>query len=191
MSVTATNSTKTTSGIINNGMSAGRTYALYAYAQALNGIWYLAGSDGITMLYAQTSKTLNMPGCHNQKYLGYSVYFKHYCCGACSVAHIAEFYNQTTFNNDTLEADLKTHRVISDSYYGATWSNCPSGKIGAEKAVTSYSSLYALIKSEIDQYKPVIIKQTGANGLQHYVVAYKYINGAQSDYDIYVLDSAT
>ena len=145
------------------------------------------------------SKELNMPACHNQKYHKakdpdypkiYSVYFNHYCCGACSVAHVSEFYSQTAFKNDTLEADLKTYGVIREDYYGATWSNCPSGSILSEKSVTSYSSLYALIKSQIDLNRPVIIKQTGANGLQHYVVAFKYINGAQSDSDIYVLDSA-
>ncbi|WP_425446392.1 CARDB domain-containing protein [Dethiothermospora halolimnae] len=34
---------------INDGMSAGRTYELYFYAQAQNGKWYLGGSDEITM----------------------------------------------------------------------------------------------------------------------------------------------
>lgn len=149
-----------------------------------------------------SSKELNMPACHNQKYhknkdtytgdptYPYSVYFNHYCCGACSVAHIAEFYSQTAFNNDNLEATLKSKGVISDTYYGATWSKCPSGVIGSEKSVSSYSSLYATIKSEIDQSRPVIVKQTGGPYGQHYVVAYKYTNGAQSDSDIYVLDSA-
>lgn len=37
-------------GVIDDGMSAGRTYTLYAYAQALNGTWYLAGEDTITTL---------------------------------------------------------------------------------------------------------------------------------------------
>jgi N-acetylmuramoyl-L-alanine amidase len=36
-------------GVVNEGLSAGRTYTLYAYAQAANGTWYLAGSDDITM----------------------------------------------------------------------------------------------------------------------------------------------
>lgn len=36
-------------GVVNDGMSAGRTYTLYAYAQATNGTWYKAGSDTITM----------------------------------------------------------------------------------------------------------------------------------------------
>ena len=190
VSVTATTSTKPTSGIINIGMSAGNTYFLYAYAQALNGIWYLAGTDDITMLNAQTSKTLNMPACHNQKYNVYTGYFNKYCCGACSVAHIAEYYSQSAYSNDNLEVSLKNSQVISDTNYGATWSKCPSGKIGSAQTVVSYSSLYSLIKTEIDADKPVIIKLTGANGLQHFVVAYKYTNGAQTDSDIFVLDSA-
>lgn len=37
-------------GVIDDGMSAGRTYTLYAYAQAANGTWYLAGEDTITTL---------------------------------------------------------------------------------------------------------------------------------------------
>ena len=36
-------------GIIDDGMSAGRTYRFYAYAQAANGTWYKAGTDTITM----------------------------------------------------------------------------------------------------------------------------------------------
>ncbi len=36
-------------GTIDDGMSAGRTYTLYAYAQAVNGTWYRAGTDTITM----------------------------------------------------------------------------------------------------------------------------------------------
>ena len=36
-------------GIIDDGMSAGRTYRFYAYAQAANGTWYKAGMDIITM----------------------------------------------------------------------------------------------------------------------------------------------
>lgn len=98
--------------------------------------------------------------------------------------------SQTAFSNDTLEATLKSEGVISDANYGARWSNCPSGKIGSENSVSSYSSLYATVKGQIDQNKPVIIKQTGGEYGQHYVVAYKYINGALSDSDIYVLDSA-
>ncbi len=39
-------------GKVTSGMSAGRTYTLYAYAQAQNGTWYLAGSDTITTLNA-------------------------------------------------------------------------------------------------------------------------------------------
>ncbi len=151
-----------------------------------------------------SSKELNMPACHNQKYhknkdrdgivpdplYPYSVYFNHYCCGACSVAHVAEFYSQTAFSNDTLETTLKSKGVISDANYGAVWGNCPSGKIGTSTSVSTYSSLYATIKSQIDLNRPVIIRQTGGEYGQHFVVAYKYINGAQSDSDIYVLDSA-
>jgi len=37
-------------GVVDDGMSAGRTYTLYAYAQAANGTWYLAGEDTITTL---------------------------------------------------------------------------------------------------------------------------------------------
>lgn len=50
VSKTAPNSgtSRYVTGIIDNGMSPGRTYKLYAYAQAQNGIWYLAGSDTIT-----------------------------------------------------------------------------------------------------------------------------------------------
>jgi hypothetical protein len=49
-SVTARNSSSTNVyGVVNDGMSAGRTYTLYAYAQAQNGTWYRAGSDTITM----------------------------------------------------------------------------------------------------------------------------------------------
>jgi len=150
------------------------------------------------------SKELNMPACHNQKYhkyidreghnpdmlYPYSVYFNHYCCGACSVAHVAEFYSQTAFSNDSLEATLKSKGVISDSDYGAKWGNCPSGKIGTDIAVTTNSSLFAIIKSQIDQNRPVIIRQRGPYSAQHFVVAFKYINGAQTDKDIYVLDSA-
>lgn len=117
-------------------------------------------------------------------------YFNKYCCGACSVAHIAEFYNQSAYNNANLETILKTAKVISDTNYGAVWANCPSGKILSAKSVDSNSTLYALIKTEIDAGRPVIIKETGTGGLQHFVVAYKYINGAQTDSDIYVLDSA-
>lgn len=36
-------------GRVTEGMSAGRTYTLYAYALAKNGTWYLAGTDTITM----------------------------------------------------------------------------------------------------------------------------------------------
>lgn len=36
-------------GVVNEGLREGRTYTLYAYAQARNSIWYLAGSDDITM----------------------------------------------------------------------------------------------------------------------------------------------
>lgn len=35
--------------MVNYGMNTGKTYTLYAYAQAANGTWYLAGSDTITM----------------------------------------------------------------------------------------------------------------------------------------------
>lgn len=37
-------------GVVDDGMSPGRRYTLYAYAQAANGIWYLAGEDTISML---------------------------------------------------------------------------------------------------------------------------------------------
>lgn len=37
-------------GVIDDGMSARKTYTLYAYAQAANGTWYLAGEDTITTL---------------------------------------------------------------------------------------------------------------------------------------------
>lgn len=36
-------------GVVNEGLHEGRTYTLYAYAQARNSTWYLAGSDDITM----------------------------------------------------------------------------------------------------------------------------------------------
>lgn len=50
-SKTARSSTSSSSvyGTVDNGMSAGRKYTLYAYAQAKNGKWYKAGSDTITM----------------------------------------------------------------------------------------------------------------------------------------------
>lgn len=37
-------------GVVDDGMSAGRRYTLYAYAQAANGTWYLAGEDSIRTL---------------------------------------------------------------------------------------------------------------------------------------------
>lgn len=189
MSVIArSSSSQYVTGIINNGMSAGRTYTLYAYAQAQNGTWYLAGSDTITMKTGQSTKTLSMPACHNQKYTVYHGYFNKYACGACSVAHVAEFYRGSAYSNSSLETDLKNAKVISDDYYGADWTKCPYGKIAADKSVVSYSKLYELIKTEIDAERPVIIRQTGSS--QHYVVAYKYINSAQTDSDIFVLDSA-
>jgi len=40
-------------GTANTGLREGRTYTLYAYAQAQNGTWYLAGSDSITMVAAK------------------------------------------------------------------------------------------------------------------------------------------
>lgn len=42
-------SSKYVTGVVNSGLSAGSTYKLYAYAQAANSTWYLAGSDYITM----------------------------------------------------------------------------------------------------------------------------------------------
>lgn len=43
-------------GVIDDGMSACRTYTLYAYAQALNGTWYLAGEDTIITLDNSSGK---------------------------------------------------------------------------------------------------------------------------------------
>lgn len=37
-------------GVVDDGMSAGKRYTLYAYAQAANGTWYLAGEDSIRTL---------------------------------------------------------------------------------------------------------------------------------------------
>jgi len=45
----SSNSSKYVKGVVNAGLSPGRTVTLYAYAQAKNGTWYLAGSDTITM----------------------------------------------------------------------------------------------------------------------------------------------
>lgn len=47
--IAKSSSSKYVKGTVNEGMSAGRTYTLYAYAQAQNGTWYRAGSDSITM----------------------------------------------------------------------------------------------------------------------------------------------
>lgn len=46
----ATGTSQYVRGEINDGMSAGKTYTLHAYAQAANGTWYLAGTDTITTL---------------------------------------------------------------------------------------------------------------------------------------------
>ncbi len=56
VSVTAkSSSSQYVIGKVNDGMSAGKTYLLYAYAQAQNGTWYLAGSHSITMKTTSTN----------------------------------------------------------------------------------------------------------------------------------------
>lgn len=45
----ADSSSEYVEGVVNAGLYPGRTVKLYAYAQAANGRWYLAGSDTITM----------------------------------------------------------------------------------------------------------------------------------------------
>ena len=52
----STNTNSYYKSIVNTGLSAGRTYTLYAYAQAANETWYKAGSDTITMLDSEGSE---------------------------------------------------------------------------------------------------------------------------------------
>lgn len=59
-SITArTSSSRYVRGEVNDGMSAGNKYKLYAYAQAQNGTWYLAGSDTIRMEDDEGSKAFD------------------------------------------------------------------------------------------------------------------------------------
>lgn len=74
-SVTAKNSSSVyIKGTIDDGMSAGKTYKLYAYAQAQNGTWYKAGYDSITMKddkvswYIKVSLPTNRANCGTLKF---------------------------------------------------------------------------------------------------------------------------
>ncbi len=169
-------------GIIDNGMSPGRTYTLYAYAQAQNGTWYLAGSDTITTLNAQTSKTLNMPKNYNQFYTGNPDDFTRdcYCCSCCNVA---SFYRGYPYY--TLSDSINDNAYANDGFY--------PGRI-QYAAFTKYTTATTIVdrctkmREEIDAERPIIVHYGGTAG--HYATAFKYVNGGAGYADFYVLDSA-
>ncbi|QSX05907.1 hypothetical protein JYG23_00085 [Sedimentibacter sp. zth1] len=152
---------------------------------------------------SNNSKTLYIPGSHNKFYDKYSVLFNKYCCSACALANVAEYYSESAHDNDTLERKLIEWEVLKndnkdimsedvDLYlvdYNAKWSKCPSGVISTTTFNESnINNLLPIIKKEIDADRPIIIVETGEYGT-HYVVAFKYVNNASTNEDIYVLDS--
>ncbi len=186
-------------GKVTNGLLAGKTYTLYAYAQAQNGTWYLAGSDTITMQAALTSKTLSLNYRNiNQRYngninnvsfnpLGVDDPMYKWGCSRCSVACILS-------NIQGIEVNPRD--IPTDANYNVIFSNIPNDGI-ISKSITytslaSYSSSEATcleaIKKSIDNNVPVIVRMKSVDST-HFCVAYGYKNGAATRNDILTYDT--
>lgn len=180
--IAKSSSSQYVTGKITDGMSAGRTYTLYAYAQAQNGTWYLAGSATITMLNAPTSKTLNMPTNYNQFYTGNPADFTGDCF-CCSCANCASYYRGTPY---TLQNTIDDEAYAADGFYK---SRIRFASFTTYTAATTESAICQKIREEINQNRPVIVHYGKGTYIGHYVTAFKYINGGQTYSDFYVLDS--
>ncbi len=180
--IAKSSSSQYVTGKITDGMSAGRTYTLYAYAQAQNGTWYLAGSATITMLNAPTSKTLNMPKNYNQFYTGNPDNFTRdcYCCSCCNVA---SFYRGNPYY--TLSDSISDNAYASDGFYPGRIKYAAFTKY---TTATTIAARCTKMREEIDAGRPIIVHYGGTAG--HYATAFKYVNGGASYADFYVLDSA-
>ncbi len=164
-------------------MSAGRTYTLYAYAQAQNGTWYLAGSADITMKSnGDISKSLTMPKNYNQFYTGNPNNFKRdcYCCSCCNVA---SFYRGYPYY--TLSDAISDNAYADDGFYPARIKYAAFTKYTTATTITDRCTK---MREEINAGRPIIVHFGGTAG--HYVTAFKYINGGVSYADFYALDSA-
>lgn len=162
------------------------------------GVYWAAATGGTNQLWSlhrdepthaptqfPTAKTLSMPNNINQKYSGNSDWFKNNACAICCMADVASYYspNHTLY---TLQDMINCGAAIEGQ--GAVMANAPYVGFNAYTA----GSYLDMIKAEIAENRPVLVhckKSTDSNA-QHWVVAFKYENGAATIDDITVLDPA-
>ncbi len=178
-------------GKVTIGLIAGRSHTLYAYAQAKNGTWYLAGSANITSLSLDYKNI-------NQRYNGNinNVSFNpldsddpmyKWGCSRCSVACIL---------SNIQGVEVNPRNIPTDTDYYVDFSNIPSNDIISKsieyKSLASYSSSEATcleaIKESIDDGVPVIVRMKYGTST-HFCVAYGYMNWAATRNDILTYDT--
>ena len=156
---------------------------------AEDGVEYYSYYYGTTTTTTETGTTpstngeLHMPVNLNQKWSGHDNATKASGCAICCAVDVASYYDP---NKNYTVQDLITCGAASTAAI-TNWALVPKTKF------TDYYNVDFLekIKSEIDYGRPVLVhmKHSTKNN-QHWVVAYKYINNAATNNDVYVLDPA-
>ena len=150
-------------------------------AFAVDGLEYYSYSYGTTT--STNSRELYMPVNLNQKWSGHDDATKRSGCAICCAVDVASYYDP---NKNYTVQDLINFGAASKSGI-SNW-----GKVPKVQFTDYYNGNFLeKIKSEIDNDHPVLVHmKNNANTSQHWVVAYKYINNAATNNDIYVLDPA-
>lgn len=149
-------------GVINNGMSAGKKYTLYAFAQAQNGIWYKAGTYSIVTLskkYIKISGVFNSFNQRNPKYVPSLEGRCYECALACAVSFELQ---QEVSPNDLANTATYSVKVINKS-----------------DPVKMVNEMIA----SIDEGRPILAHYYETNSKQHWVLVYGYNTDIFTDID--------
>lgn len=143
-------------GIIDNGMSPGRTYTLYAYAQAQNSTWYLAGSDTITTKSEQAVKISRVFNSFNQRNPN-TVPSLEGRCYECALACAVSF---------ALQSEIHPNNLSSTATYTVN-----------TVTKTSASDMVNEIIASIDSGVPILAHYYVKNYEEHWCLVYGYNTG--------------
>lgn len=165
-----------------------QNYYLYLTVANINegtNVYWESYTGNVTQLWVceQVSGTiLTMPQNLNQTYEGNEECIQESGCCVCCCCDVASYYNGSNY---TL-AQMKNYGVYYADNANCHWGNVPSVTFNRGITKNSDAEYYALIRSEINAGRPVIVYTTG--GFNHFVVAYGYIEQGANRNQIMVLD---